>query len=139
MKTASLLFLLLVSAVSLHAEKMKLSRVQASELFVALSKIENGLAPGNAVTAADNINELRPVVEALDKGKLAAQRQVNALPASEDRQVKAQAIVDSLEVKALEVETLDLTRIDLTPDEIAAAKIPPRDLAVIRQHLKPKK
>lgn len=139
MKTLITITLLLVSAVVLHAEKMKLTRTQASDLYVALSRLEAGLAPANAITVADNINELRPIVEALDKGKLAAQRQARALPSTDDRDVRVQTIVDTLEVKAAEIETIDLARVDLTPDEIATAKVAPRDLAIIRQFLRLKK
>lgn len=124
---------------SASAEPMQLTRNQASELFVALAKLEPGLNAANAITAADNLTELRPVIEAFDKGKLAAQRQIRALPKTEDLEAKAQAIIDALDAKGAESVKLDLARLDLTPDEITAAKIPPAQLAIIRQHLKPKK
>lgn len=130
-------YCLLLTASAL-AEKVKLTRAQASELFVALSRIEAGLAPANAIAAADNLNELRPNVEAFDKGKLAAQRAARALDKAEDREARTQALLDQLEAKAAEADTFELARLDLTPDEITAAKIAPRDLAVIRQHLRPK-
>jgi hypothetical protein len=129
---------LAVLCVSAAAETIALSRQQASDLYAALSRLEPGLNAANAITAADNLIELRPTVEALDKGKVAAQRQIRALPKTDDLQAKAEAIVDVLEARGAEVVKLDLTRIDITADEITAAKIPPGQLAIIRQWLRPK-
>lgn len=127
-----------VLCVSAAAETIALARQQASDLYAALSRLEPGLNAANAITAADNLIELRPTVEALDKGKVAAQRQIRVLPKSDDQEAKAQAIVDVLEARGAEPVKLDLTRLDLTPEEITAAKIPPAQLAIIRQWLKPK-
>lgn len=137
-KALSFLALLLATGAA-HAAPVELTRQQSSDLYVVLTRLEAGLAPANAITAADNLNTLRPAVEALDKGKLAAQRQLRALLTDEARETKSQLVLDSLETKAAEVLTLDLAALDLTPEEITAAKIVPRDLATLRQFLRPAK
>lgn len=123
---------------SVRAEPIELTRQQASDLFVALNRIEPGLAAENVVVAADNINMLKPAVESLDKGKVRAQREMDALPASDDRNAKAWAIRDKIEQKGDEKITVDLTRMDVTADEIKAAKVRPADLAHLRQFLRKK-
>ena len=73
MKTRNLILatsLLCLNALSVSAEQLMLSRSNASELYVSLSTIDTGLTPSNTVTVADDINVLRPAVEALDKGKV---------------------------------------------------------------------
>lgn len=137
-------FLLTLAAVALaatlaSAEPIKLTRAQASELYLALTRLEPGLSPTNAISAADNLNELRPSVESLDKGKLAAQRALRRLADAPDRETKAEALADSLDAKAAEEITLNLAPFDLTQDEITAAKVAPRDLATLRRHLRPAK
>lgn len=125
-------------AVAARAEPTELSRQQASDLFVALSRIEPGLSADNVVIAADNLNALKPVVESLDKGKVRAQREMDALPASEERNAKAWAIRERIEAKGDEVVKIELTRMDITPDEIKTAKVRPADLAPLRQYLRRK-
>lgn len=136
MKTLLLYGALVVSA---FAEPIELTRQQASDLFVALNRIEAGLSAENVVTAADNINALKPGVEALDKGKVRAQRDMDALPMTDDRAAKAWTIRDKLEAKTEEKIIVELTRMEIASDELKAAKVRPTDLAPIRQFLRPKK
>lgn len=124
------------SASLLRGEPIELTRQQASDLFIALNRIEPGLSADNVVIAADNINVLKPVVEALDKGKVRAQRDMAAIVAGDD--AKAWAIRDKIEAKCDEKVTVDLVRIDISSDEIKAAKVRAADLAPIRQFLKKK-
>lgn len=130
-------FLAIVTGVTLYADPIDLTRQQASDLFVALQRIDPGLSPDNVVVAADNITALKPIVEALDKGKVRAQREMDAL-SGEDRAAKAWAIRDKIEAKGDEVVKLELTRMEITADEIKAAKVRPADLAPLRQFLKKK-
>jgi len=130
-------FLAIVTGVTLYADPIDLTRQQASDLFVALQRIDPGLSPDNVVVAADNITALKPIVEALDKGKVRAQREMDAL-SGEDRAAKAWAIRDKIEAKGDEVVKIDLTRMEITADEIKAAKVRPADLAPLRQFLKKK-
>jgi hypothetical protein len=129
---------LLCLSVLSRAEPVELSRQQASDLFVALSRIDAGLSADNVVVAADNLNVLKPIVDGLDRGKLRAQRDMDLLPASEDRAAKAWAIRDSIEAKGDERVTIELTRLDVSADELKAAKVKPADLAPLRQFLKKK-
>lgn len=139
MKSTRLTILCLLSSALCAAEPTQLTRNQASELYLALAQIEPGLSAANAVTAADNINALRPHVEALDKGKMAAQRQVRALPNNAERETAALAISDALEAKGEEAVEIQLTRFDIQPDEVTAAKIRPLYLATLRHYLRPEK
>lgn len=127
--------LLLLLALSASAEPIDLTRQQACDLFVALNRIESGLSAENVVVAADNINALKPVVESLDKGKVRAARDIDALPVSDELKAKSWAIRDLIDAKGNEAVKIDLKRLDVTPDEIKAAKIAPRDLAPLRQFL----
>lgn len=124
-------------ALSASAEPIKLTRGQASDLFVALATLDAGMNPANAVSAADDINALRPTVEALDKGKVAFQRSARSLAKSQapDADEKAQALADDLALKADEPVTLELTTFLLSDEEITATKIKPSTLAVIRRWL----
>lgn len=135
------LFLLAVLTLAplLRGEPIEVTRQQASDLLVSLMRIEAGLSPENVVIGADNINALRPFVEALDKGKVRAQRDIDALPKGDDQLPKAWAIRERIEAKGDEVVKVDLTRMDVSPDEIKAAHVKMADLAPLRQFLKPKK
>lgn len=132
-----LLFVALIGAC--RAEAVEITRQQASDLFVALTRIEPGLSAENVVIGADNITALKPIVESLDKGKVRAQRDMDTLPPSDDRATKAWAIRDKIEAKSEEKVAVDLTRMEISGDEIKAAKIRPADLAPIRQSLMKKK
>jgi hypothetical protein len=150
MKKILSIILFCLSAASALADKIELTRMQASDLFVVLSKIDAGLAPANAVIIADNINALRPSIDAMDKGKVAAQRKIRAiigvtvlpdgriLYASIEAERAAEPTLSELEAKLSEPLKFELTRVDFSGDEVTATKIAPRDLAVIRQYLKPK-
>lgn len=132
---------LLLAPCALPAESVKLSRAQASELYLALANAEPGFAPANTIAAADNLNALRPHVEALDKGKLAYIRAVRALqkaaPADAEQQVdKLQA---QLEAKTDEEIKVELAPLNLTDDELTGAKVKPAVLAQLRQWLLPRK
>jgi len=140
MKTQNLILaasLLSINALSASADQLKLSRSNASELYVSLSAIESGLTPSNSVIVADDINALRPAVEAFDKGKVAFQKAIRALAKSNpsDVDAKAQALGDDLQTKADEELTFDLGLVSFTDDEVTAAKIKPAALAVIRRFL----
>ena len=126
---------------ALRAEPVKLSRASASELYVALSSADSGLTPANTVAAADNINALRPQVEALDKGRTAYQKALRGLSKlnGTDLEAKAQLLADDLEAKATEESTFDLAPINLSDDEVSAAKLKPAVLAVLRRLLPSKK
>lgn len=130
--------ILIISFSAVRAEPIDLTRQQASELFVALTRIEPGLTAENVVVAADNINALKPIVEALDKGKVRASRDIDSLPASAERTAKAWALREQIDAKGDEPVKVDLIRFDVSPDEIKAAKIAPRDLAPLRQFLRKK-
>lgn len=120
-----------------HGAAVQLSRAEASELYVALVTIDAGLSPGNTVTAADNVNALRPLVESLDKGKVAYNRAVAAVvrskPADVDAQVEKLAL--ELEAKADERFTVQLRPLNIADEEITAAKVKPATLAVLRRWL----
>lgn len=141
MKSLFLICSLLLAPCSLLAEKVTLSRAQASELYVALASAEAGFAPANTIAAADNLNTLRPHVEALDKGKQSYQRSVRALLKAQpaDAELQVEKLNAQLEAKADEELKLDLAPLTLTDDELTAAKVKPAQLAIIRQHLLPKK
>jgi hypothetical protein len=131
--------LLAVGLTLVRGEPIELTRQQASDLFVALNRIEPGLSADNVVIAADNINALKGTVEALDKGKVRAQREMDLLPVTDDRAAKAWAIREKIEAKGEERVTVELTRIEVSADEIKAAKLRPADLAPLRQFLRPKR
>jgi hypothetical protein len=116
---------------------LNLTRVEASELYVALSGAGEGLAPANAIAAADNINTLRPLVEGLDKGKVAYQRAVQKLAKAQPPDVEAQVekLTAELEAKAAESSALKLSSLALTDEEITAAKLKPATLAALRRWL----
>ena len=137
LKSILLLLALLASRSALLADPVKLSRADASDLFVALSTIGEGMLPANTIAAADNVNALRPHVESFDKGKIAYQRAVRALAKSkaDDVDLQADRLTAELEAKAAELVTVDLAPLALTDEEITAAKIKPANLAVIRRWL----
>jgi hypothetical protein len=138
MKKILLLSALLIGA-ALHAEDVTLTRAQASELYLALATAEAGFAPANTVAAADNINALRPHVEALDKGKTAYQRAVRALVRAQPAEAEAHAerLALELEAKADEAISVALVPLNLTDEELTAAKVKPASLSILRRWLKP--
>jgi stalled ribosome alternative rescue factor ArfA len=131
--------LLPLSATRAAELALHLTRVEASELYVALSSAGEGLAPANAIAAADNINALRPLVEALDKGKVAYQRQAQklakAVPADFEAQIER--LTAELEAKASEPCAVKLWPLALSDEEITATKLKPATLAVLRRWLLP--
>lgn len=137
----SFLILLLAPCSLLHADKVALTRAQASELYVALATTEAGLSPANTVAAADNLNALRPHVESLDKGKVAYQRALRALAKSQpaDAELQVQKLTAELEGTAEAQIKVDLAALNLSDEEIANAKVKPAGLAVIRRWLLPQK
>jgi len=118
---------------------LNLTRVEASELYVALSSAGEGLAPANAIAAADNINTLRPLVEALDKGKVAYQRAAQKLAKAvpPDFEAQIEKLTTELEAKAAEPCAVKLSALALTDEEITATKLKPATLAVLRRWLLP--
>jgi hypothetical protein len=126
---------------------IELTREDATELFIALNTAEAGFTPANVVAAADNLNTLKPCVSALDKGKNAfmretrrVNREVAHIKLSRiDADEKLQQLADDLAVKGDEVVKLELLSIELTPDEVAASKIKPAAVAILRRWLLPKK
>jgi hypothetical protein len=127
----------LLSSVLCHGAPVTLTRAQASDLFVALASAEPGLAPANTIAAADNINTLRPPVEALDKAKQSYQRALRALAKAQPADIEAQVdkLNAELEAAADKELKLDLAPLSLTDDELTAAKVKPAILAVIRRWL----
>jgi hypothetical protein len=118
---------------------LNLTRVEASELYVALSSAGEGLAPANAIAAADNINALRPLVEALDKGKVAYQRAAQKLAKAvpPDFEAQIEKLTNELQAKADESIPLKLSSVALSDEEITATKMKPATLAVVRRWLMP--
>lgn len=130
-------FALLVS--SLCAEPVKVTRAQASELYVSLASSEAGLTPTNAIVASDNLNALRPVVEALDKARAARDRKLRSIAKVQpaDAQDQAQKAVDDFDaVSEIEV-TVTLKPMALTDDEVKDSKLKPIHLSVVRRWLLP--
>lgn len=131
-------FALLVS--SLCAEQIKISRAAASELYVALASTEAGLTPSNSVTVSDNINALRPVVEALDKARASRDRGVRNLltlakKSPEEAQERAEKLQDEYDTKADELVPVELKSVALSDDEIRDCKLKPVHHATIRRWL----
>lgn len=144
MKTSKLLSLAVLSlstALIASAESVKLTRAQASELYVALATAEAGFSPTNTVAAADNLNALRPSVEALDKGRAAYQKAVRALVRDKvsDAEVRAEKLTEDFERKGEDEITVPLAMLALSDEEITAAKVKPGVLSVIRRWLVPSK
>jgi hypothetical protein len=133
---AALFFLLL--AAPAFGEPIELSRQQASELCAALMAVEPGLNAENVMLAADDIAALKPIAISLEKGKLAADRDMACLPASDDRIAKQWQIRAAIDRKGDELVRVELSRFDVTADEIKAAKIPPRVLSPIREFIRKK-
>lgn len=127
--------LFILSAVILHAEPIELTRQQASDLFGALTAIEPGLSVDNIITASDNLMALKAPAESLEKLRTRASRDLDFLPASDDKQQKAWAINEAFFAKRDEVVVVELKRMDLSSDEIKAARITPRLLGPIRAFL----
>src|ERR1043166_6130150 len=121
----------------IRADNVTLSRQQATELYISLGTAEAGFSPANTIAAADNLNALRPHVEALDKGKAAYNRAERALlkAAPPDAEAQGEKLATELEAKANEAITVALVPLNLTEDELAAAKVKPAALSVIRRWL----
>lgn len=128
---------------STNTKETRMTRGEASELYVALGKIEAGLTPANTVTAADNMTALHSTVAALDKGKNAwqravreVQRQFRGKKLGED---EGDALIDKLgadlEAKQDETVGVNLIPMKFADSEITEAKIAPATLAVIRRLL----
>jgi len=137
MKKIVLLLALCVFTVAAKAEPIKLTNTQADQLLAALLSIDAGLTASNTTIAADDINSLKPKVEAYGKGQQAAQKR---------HKLDAKMTVLDPEFVAYQAEaeanqnneiTVELTRFKLTDDEITASKIKPATLAVLRQYLLP--
>ncbi len=139
MKTALRLALILaVLTASAFAESVKLTRNQASELYQALATLDAGVSPANIGLAAENLMALRPAVEALDKAKTAAQRDARGLTLDANA-AQIRKLEDSLEAFGSGEVTVDLKPFKLSDDEVEKAKVRPIVLAVLKQHLTPKK
>ncbi len=81
---------------------------------------------------------LRPAVEALDKAKTAAQRDARGLTLDANA-AQIRKLEDSLEAFGSGEVTVDLKPFKLSDDEVEKAKVRPIVLAVLKQHLTPKK
>jgi hypothetical protein len=139
MKNALRFALILASlTAAAFADPVKITRNQASELYQALATLDAGVTPANIGLAAENLVALRPAVEALDKAKTAAQRDARGLTV-EANAAAIRKLEDSLDAFGSGEVTVDLKPFRLTDDEIEKAKIRPIVLAVLRQHLTPKK
>lgn len=134
-----LLTLLALGCSTLRAESMKLTNHQADELLGSLLSLESGLTAVNTTLAADNINELRPKVEAYAKGTQAAQKRYAAAvaKAAKDDTGPMTAFQEETDANYHNEITVDLSRFELSNDEITAAKIKPGILSVLRLYLKP--
>lgn len=110
-----------------------MSRIEANELFNSLVTIEAGLTPANTIAAADAINTLRPIVEALEKGRAALRKQFNGQKVDDPAVIAA---VEAFELKAAEQIQVTLPKLTLSPEEISAAKVKPAVLSVLRRYLK---
>jgi hypothetical protein len=138
-------YITLALALVSGASAITINRNQASAIYGALAgsrpdgqpNIGPGLSLTNVVAAADDINLLTPVVTAYDKAKLAAQHKIQLLPKSEDRDAKAQAILDDLNAIGATEITIDLEPLSLTPQEAVDCKMTPATLSCIYLYLKP--
>lgn len=137
MRTKILLPLFLLTLCVLHAEPTKMSRGEASELYSALASAEAGLTATHALAAADAIIVLRPHVEMLDKARIATQRNLQNLSASDpELAFKSQRLLQEFEQITAQEITVHLEAIDLTPEEITAAKLRPIHIAPIRRFMR---
>lgn len=130
--------ILIALTASALAAPVKITRDQASELYKALATLDVGITPASAGLAAENLNALRPTVEALDKAKTAAQRDARGMTV-EANAAAIRKLEDSLEAFGSGEVTVDLKPFKLSDDEIEKAKVRPILLAVLLQYLTPKK
>lgn len=143
MKKLITLLSFLVFAVALRAEPVKITNRQADELLGALMSIEDGLTAANFTIVADNINELRPKVEAYSKGNnVAFKRHKIAAGVTKTDDPEFIAYSDEIEVNQNAQVTVDLSRLNLPDEEIMSMKVragvaKPSVLAILRLYLKP--
>ena len=127
--------------------KLQITREDCTLLYISLEAVGGGLAPKNAVAAADNINVLYPTVSALDKGKNALRRTATRLGkevtykkiSAESADEQIEKFSDELTAKQEELTELEVTPLDITREELAEAKIKPAHLALLRRWLLPPK
>lgn len=137
--------LLLCIALPLRAESVKITNRQADELLATLISIEDGLSVVNTTLVADNINELRPKVDAYSKGNVVAQRKHKiAFGVTKNDDPEFLAYLDDIQQNQDAIITVDLARITISDEEIGALKVRPGStkpgvLSILRLYLKPKK
>jgi hypothetical protein len=125
------------------ATKTNLTRDECAELYIALAATEAGLSPTSTITAADNLNALHPVCAAHDKGKTAFARECRKIEKDvkcgqlkrEDADERLEKMGDELNAKGEESVEVALFPLKLSDDDIAGAKIKPRNLAILRRLL----
>lgn len=128
MKAARILLFLLPAL--LCAAPVKLTRAEVRELFDALSAIDAGLSVTNTMLAADAINALQPAADALRKAGIAAERELKTA-----NDARALAILAEFDALAATSDTYELPALKLSGDEIAAARIRPKQLATFKRLL----
>jgi len=136
-KLLSLLALALISVSVLRAEPFKLTNKGADELLGALLSVDSGLTAVNTTIAADNINELRPKIDAYSKGNAAALKRHHVVAGMKTDDPEYLAYLAEFEANQDAEITLDLTRMSFTDEELVASKMKPAVLSVIRKTLKP--
>ncbi len=137
MKNFLIILLLCVFFGSAMAEPMKLTNSQADGLLATLLTLEAGLTATNTTVAADNINVLKPKVEAYSKGQQAAVKKFGVSAGMKNDDPAFLKYLAEAEANGAAEITVELTRFSLSDEEISAAKIKPSVLAVLRQYLLP--
>lgn len=131
----------LVSLVSLRADPVRITNVEAQRLFYALRAIQPGVEPANIRVAALNLNSLRPYVEAYEAANQAFDVKTAKLQTDKSPDVLDKAVKISEDRKTLQNEsvvkngTIDLLPMSLSDDEIKNGKISPESYADIAHFL----
>lgn len=136
-KLLSILVLALISVSVIRADTFKLSNKAADELLGALLTLDSGLTAVNVTIAADNINELRPKIEAYSKGNAAALKRHHVVQGMKIDDPEYLAYLGEFESNQDAEIEVDLTRMSFTDEELVASKMKPGILSIIRKTLKP--
>jgi len=119
------------------ADTVKISNGKADQLLASLMLIDSGLTAKSTTILADNINVLKPRVEAYGKGNQSALLKFKIVSGMKNDDPAVLAYTNEIQANFDTEITVELTPLSLTDDEIVAAKIKPATLAFIRQYLLP--
>jgi hypothetical protein len=137
MKIAKMIVPFLIAVAITSAEPITLQNKQATELLSNLLKIDSGLTAANSTIIARDINALRPVVDAYQKGNNDARIKYKITASTPTDKPDAINFLAEITANGDAPISVDLTRITISDDELVATKMTPAMQSCLLLYLSP--